>query len=200
MFITFEGGEGVGKTTQINLLKQYLQQQGKKVVATREPGGTLIANKLRAILLEATELEDPLLEYAIIAAARRDHVISLIKPSLDAGAWVICDRFYDSSVVYQGIAKHLDLEIMGEIHKLLTNNLTPDLTILFDLEPTSAQNRINTRTGDLTHYDKKGIDFHHQIRNGFLQIAANEPRRVRVISADDSIEAIHTHVKNVLNI
>jgi len=198
MFITFEGGEGVGKSTQIALLTQYLQQQGKQVVSTREPGGTDIANKLRAIMLSEEELQDSLLEYTLMAAARRDHLMKVINPSLASGKWVLCDRFYDSSIVYQGLVKQLDLTLMQKIHDILSGGLLPDLTILIDLDPESAQLRIGSREGDLTHYDKKNLDFHHKIRNGFLHLAEKHSNRIKTISAIGTKEEVHLRVIKLL--
>lgn len=198
MFITFEGGEGVGKSTQIELLKQHLQRQGKEVVSTREPGGTELADKLRAIILSGEGVDDPLLEYTIVATARRDHIINLIKPALAAGKWVLCDRFYDSSVVYQGLVKQLDLKVIKQLHDILSEGMLPELTILLELDIESAQQRIGSRKGELTHYDKQGLSFHQKIRNGFLQIAQQNPERVKLIDGLGSQEDVHERIVKLL--
>lgn len=188
----------MGKSTQIEMLKQHLQQQGKQVIATREPGGTELADKLRAIVLSGDGLSDSLLEYTLVAAARRDHIINLIKPALAAGKWVLCDRFYDSSLVYQGIVKQLNLQVMQQLHDILSEGLLPDLTILLDLDPTSAQLRVGARKGELNHYDKQDLSFHHKIRNGFLDIAQRNPARIKIIQAFSSPEEVHQEVIKLL--
>lgn len=197
MFITFEGGEGVGKSTQIELLRQYFHQQGKLVITTREPGGTAFANKLRTIMLEQ-ELYDPLTEYSLIATARRDHILNLIKPKLDDGYMVLCDRFFDSSIVYQGIVKGLDMNKINQLHDIINENFLPELTILLDMEAEHAQQRVFLRQEKMNHYDAKNSAFHKKIREGFLQLAALSPHRIKIISADGEPNTIHQNIVNSL--
>jgi len=199
MFITFEGGEGVGKSTQIELLRQYFYQQGKLVITTREPGGTAFANKLRTIMLEQ-ELHDPLTEYSLIATARRDHILNLIKPKLDDGYIVLCDRFFDSSIVYQGIVKGLAVNKMNQLHDIINENFLPELTILLDMEAEHAQQRVFSRQEKMNHYDAKNSDFHKKIREGFLQLASLSPHRIKIISADGEPHTVHQNIVNSLEL
>lgn len=194
MFITFEGAEGVGKSTQIKLLKHHLERAGKSVVLTREPGGTDLAEKLRSMLLENEGIQDALIEYLILATARRDHILNLITPSLNAGKWVLCDRFYDSSVVYQGMLKGVDLSLMKRLHAEINNSLFPDLTIVLDLEPEASNKRLEGRTEELTHYDTKDIEFHKCVREGFLSVAKQNQQRVSVIDAQGSVDDVHARI------
>ena len=198
MFITFEGGEGVGKSTQISLLQSHLQSIGKNTVITREPGGTKLAEIIRKMVVDGELAYDGLLEYSLIAAARRDHINTVIKPALASNRYVLCDRFYDSSVVYQGIGKGLDLDLMWHIHQLFSDGLLPDLTILFDLDVNTANKRISKRKGEMNHYDKQSLDFHNRIREGFLAQAQNNLTRIKIISANQSVEEISQQVIKLL--
>lgn len=198
MFITFEGAEGVGKSTQIKLLQQHLERVAKSVVLTREPGGTQLAEKLRSILLENEGIKDALIEYLILATARRDHILKVIEPSLKAGKWVLCDRFYDSSIVYQGMLKGLDLNLMERLHTEINNSLFPDMTIVLDIEPESSSQRLVARTEELTHYDTKDISFHKSVREGFLFVAKQNQQRVHVIDAQGSVDDVHARIIKLL--
>jgi dTMP kinase len=198
MFITFEGAEGVGKSTQIKLLQQHLERVAKSVVLTREPGGTQLAEKLRSILLENEGIKDALIEYLILATARRDHILKVIEPSLKAGKWVLCDRFYDSSIVYQGMLKGLDLNLMERLHTEINNSLFPDMTIVLDIEPESSNQRLVARTEELTHYDTKDISFHKSVREGFLFVAKQNQQRVHVIDAHGSVDDVHARIIKLL--
>jgi dTMP kinase len=184
-FITFEGMEGSGKSTQVNLLKEYLVSQRMEVIVTREPGGTVLAEQIRQILLSGSGIADVITEFLLISAARRDHVENLIKPALAKGKWVICDRFYDSSLVYQGIVKNLDQKIIEKIIKLTLDEFKPDITFLLDIEPQTALARLKNR-GVSNHYDAKGIEFHTAIRQGFLSLAGREPQRIKVVNSENS--------------
>lgn len=188
MFITFEGGEGSGKSTQVKLLAEYLKKQGRVVAITREPGGTPTAEKIREILLGNSELT-PQEQCFLNFAARIDHVEKMIKPALKNGVVVISDRFFDSTYAYQGYAQGLPIKTIKSIHKAAINNFKPDLTIILDIDPLVAKKRIGARGGQ-NHYDKQKLDFHKKIRAAFLDIAARNKRRCVVISAAKPAEKV----------
>ena len=194
MFITFEGAEGGGKTTQAKLLKEYLEANGKKVVLTREPGGTELAEKLRSILLNDKEIKDSVTELLIVTAGRRDHLENFIKPHLKEGFIVICDRFIDSSFAYQGFGKGLDFTTIQTIHQIALGDFKPDITILIDIESEMAIERIKKGRAGNNHYDYKGLEFHKKIRNGFLKLAESNQDRFYVINGNEDIDVIHKKV------
>lgn len=189
-FITFEGCDGSGKTTQVSLLTNHLQSRGLKCITTKEPGGTPLAQEIRSLLLKS-EVKDPITEFALFSAARRDHIINLIQPSLVQGITVICDRFFDSSLVYQGLRKGLDLDFMFDIHKKVVGTLEPSLTFLLDLAPEIIIERLQRSANrEINHYDAQPISFHKSIREGFLLLAEKFPSRIIVINASQPIENI----------
>jgi dTMP kinase len=174
MFITFEGCEGSGKTTQAKMLVESLKSKGIDAIFTREPGGSALAEEIRTLVLRQ-EIEDPMTEFLLITAARRDHVEKTIKPALAQGKYVICDRFLHSSLAYQGYAKGLNLDLMSQIHKLSVGGFMPDVTFIIDVEPDIAIARINKHRAesDMNYYDKKGQNFHQTIRNAFADMASS---------------------------
>ena len=192
-FITFEGGDGSGKTSQTQMLHDFFISQNIKSVLTKEPGGTPLANQIRQLLL-SQEIQDPATEFALLTAARRDHVLNFIQPHLDRGIIVICDRFLDSSIVYQGIVKGLDTNHMMKIHHDLVGNLKPDITFLLDIDPNVSIKRLNDNNRILNHYDSQALGFHKNIRNAFLHVASQSVNRVIVIDASRSIDEIHSEV------
>lgn len=200
LFITFEGGEGSGKSTQAKLLYQYFLQKNIPVHLTREPGGTALAEKLRTIMLQSPGVKDPLTEMLIISAARRDHVEQFIKPKLEEGEIVISDRFFDSSYVYQGYVKQLDLDMLKQINALAIGNFEPDCTFLLDIDPQYALKRISSDEREVNHYDQQSLDFHHAIRNGFLEVAKTFKHRVQMIDAREKVEAINEKIISIVNI
>lgn len=181
-FITFEGMEGSGKSTQVVRLLQHFQQQQIPAIQTREPGGTPLAENIRALLLNGQEISDALTEFLLLTAARHDHVQNLIKPALAEGRWVVCDRFFDSSLVYQGVVKGLPTQIMQQIIKLTLHDFAPDATFVLDLNAQEAMQRLGNRAGG-NHYDNKDLDFHQRIRQGFLQLEERYPKRIAVLDA-----------------
>ena len=193
-FITFEGGEGVGKSTQVKLLAEFLQGQGHEVVITREPGGTVGAEKIREVLLFHKFL--PIEEVLLNFAARIDHVENLIKPALARGAYVLCDRFFDSTYVYQGYAKGLDLEFIDKIRELTLGSFAPDLTFVLDIAPEQGVSRAMSR-GNNNHYDNENMEFHQKVRDGFLHIAAANPKRCKVVDAGKSAEDVFQTIKTL---
>ncbi|WND02257.1 dTMP kinase [Temperatibacter marinus] len=193
-FITFEGGEGAGKTTQIKLLQQKLENHGVQILVTREPGGTPSAEKLRDLVVKG-DLDDwsAMAELLIITAGRYEHVQNLILPALEKGVWVISDRFYDSSAVYQGIAGGLGLEKVRRIQQEVLGNFAPDLTLVFDLPPAVGLARAGKREADTAsgedRFERKGSQFHENLRQGYLQIAEAESR-CTALDATQSIDQI----------
>lgn len=190
-FITLEGGEGAGKTTQIARLKTHLEQTGKKVVTTREPGGSVGAEAIRKLLVEGeTHRWDAMTEALLLFAARRDHVKKIIRPALEKGEWVISDRFYDSSVAYQGYGQGLPLPVFDTLRALSIGELKPDLTLILDLPVEVGLKRAAVQQ----RYERMGIPFHEKLRAGFLDIAKADPARVKVIDANQSMEDVESAI------
>jgi len=183
-FISLEGGEGAGKTTLIRKLQAHLENQGLEVVVTREPGGTPGAEDLRDILLTgATDRWSPVTEALLMYAARVDHVERLIQPALARGAWVLSDRFSDSTVAYQGAAGGVDIDRIRQLHSVALEDFYPDLTFILDLDPLLGLRRTVERGEDPTRFEMHETDFHTRLRNAFLNIAVNEPKRCVVLDA-----------------
>jgi dTMP kinase len=192
MFITFEGGEGTGKSTQVKLLAEQLRAEGKKVVTTREPGGTPEAEALRALLVSGdisrwSAEAEALLNYA----ARDSHLANVIRPALADGKTVICDRFMDSTRAYQGFAGGASTFLIDELERSIVGTARPALTLVFDLDPRLGLGRAKLR-GDPVEdrYERKGLAFHQRLRDGFLAIAKSEPNRCKLIDASQSIEDV----------
>ena len=190
MFITFEGIEGSGKTTQIKYIAEFLKSKGHDCVITREPGGTAIGKKIRAILLDPENGQlDPLSELLLYAADRAQHIRSKIKPALSEGKIVICDRFSDSTTVYQGYARGLNIELIRALNHMVLENLIPDITFLLDLDPHIGLNRawkqINngSRENNESRFEEEALSFHERVRSGYLELARLEPKRFRIIDA-----------------
>jgi dTMP kinase len=184
-FIAFEGGDGAGKSTQVKLLAAALQ--GKhEVVVTREPGGSDVAEHIREVLLNPNHRIDGMTEALLFAAARADHVSKVIRPALEQNRVVICDRFVDSSIAYQGVARKLGIEMVRELNQIATNNLIPDLTIVLDV-PTDAG---LARAQEPNRMENEGADFHEIVKDAFIELAKQEPARYLVVAANQSREAI----------
>lgn len=194
-FITFEGGEGAGKTTQIKRLAERLRDRGLDVVTTREPGGAPGADSIRALLVSgATDKWDPVSEVLLLYAARREHLNQTIRPALDAGAWVLCDRFSDSTLAYQGYGHGVSHEFIAQLHDAVVGGDDPDLTMILDLPVSVGLERALARNTDAKsvedRFERMGSAFHDRLREGFLEIAAAAPARYAVINADDSMDAV----------
>lgn len=192
-FITFEGGEGAGKSTQINLLADHLRSAGYDVVVTREPGGSPGAEAVRHVLLSgAAEPLGPEIEAILFAAARSDHVEQVIRPALERGAIVLCDRFMDSSRVYQGLAGSLSLEFMKGLEEVAVNGIIPDLTFILDLDVSKGMERAGSRrgSGNADRFEKDDLNIQEARRKAFLEIARLEPQRCRVIDASRDVSEI----------
>ncbi|HZY50607.1 MAG TPA: dTMP kinase [Devosia sp.] len=204
-FITFEGGEGVGKSTQVKRLVASLKQHSIAAVRTREPGGTPKAEAIRAFILQGrSEQWGPGAEAVLFAAARLDHVNQLIAPNLDAGKWVISDRFSDSTRAYQGLTGGVDVKLIDALEVLALNGRTPDLTIVLDMDPEAAFRRVLERemepvladTGD--RFEKEDLDWHRRLREAFLAIARKNAERCVVIPAGQTEDALQQEIWDVL--
>jgi dTMP kinase len=201
IFITFEGIDGSGKSTQLRLLASHLRQMGRDVVTTREPGGTPLGTRLRAALLDSQEHVDPLTELLVFAADRAQHVRILLRPALEAGHIVMSDRYADATVAYQGAGRGFSTELIAEIVKLATEGLKPHLTLLFDLSVSEGNKRTQKRVDDkkeVDRLDSEDVEFYTRVRNAYLQIAKDEPERVKVIETKGSVEETHARVKEVV--
>lgn len=194
-FISFEGGEGGGKSTQAARLAGFLRSKGLEVVETREPGGTKQGEELRDLLVQGDpERWAPLSELMMMTAARVEHVNRLIEPSLAAGKWVICDRFMDSSMVYQGIAGGLGLDMVAALQQQAVGACVPNATFLLDLREEAGLQRAEKR-GGAARFEKKDADFHRNVRDGFLALAAEAPDRIVVIDAEDNFDAVWRQIE-----
>jgi dTMP kinase len=187
-FISIEGPDGAGKSTLAKGLRDELQNRGTDCILTREPGDGPIGPQIRAILLEGAGI-DPWTEVFLFLADRRQHVEGLIRPALEQGQWVICDRYADSTIVYQGYGRDLDVGLLKKLNKIATAGLTPDRTLLVDLDPEVALNRITAERGK-NRLDQEPLDFHRRVREGFLAEARLDPHRFVVLNGEQAPEAI----------
>ena len=192
LFISFEGPDGTGKTTQIKRVAEALRTQGYEVIESREPGGTVMAEKVRSIVLDPNFPINNITEVLLFSAARSEHVEKVIAPALEAGKIVLCDRFSDSTLVYQGLTRGLKLDELGELRQLInfsSNGLLPDMTVLLDGRPEVLAIRRDAR-GVSDRYENKGLEFQHSLRNGFLALAKAEPERIKVINAEGTQDEV----------
>ena len=204
-FITFEGGEGVGKSTNIGFAKDWLEARGKTVVVTREPGGTPIAEKIRNDLLKAHH-EEPmadLTELLLVFAARAQHIESVIRPALERGDWVLCDRFTDSTIAYQGYGRGLPLDQIETLRALVQQQVSPDCTLLLDAPLTVGMGRASRRAAEnneqTDRFESEALAFFEKVREGFLALAASEPR-FTLIDASQPLEFVQQAVEQQLNV
>lgn len=191
-FITLEGGEGAGKTTQSGLLAEALTARGIPVVRTREPGGSPGAELLRGILLQGSIEWAPRSETLLHFAARAEHVAKTIQPALQSGTWVVCDRFFDSTLAYQGYGQGADKGFIVSLTALL--GIAPDLTIMLDVPETVAAERMRQRGGDADRYERLDAAFHTRVRQGFRDIAAADPNRCELLDASGDRQTVHTAI------
>jgi len=205
MFISFEGIEGSGKTTQAKHTVRFLQDKGHDCVITREPGGTRIGEKIRAILLDPLSKDMyPLTEFLLYTADRAQHIKEYILPLLSDGKIVLCDRYYDATMAYQGFARGLDIGLIEKIHKLLFENLKPDITLLLDLPPEiglkRAWKQINNgnRISQETRFEEERLSFHKKVRTGYLELSRLEPERFRIIDASKDEHEVREEIINIL--
>ena len=199
-FITFEGADGGGKSTQVQLVATWLQQRGYEVVTTREPGGTVLAEKVRELVLDPALPLNTTSQSLLYVAARSEHVEKVIMPALDAGKIVLCDRFSDSTLVYQGLSlgKELaELTVLQQLCSFATAGLEPDLTLVLDGRPEELAKRRELR-GVTDRYEQQGLDFQHKLRDGFLTLAKAEPERIKVLNAEGSMEEVAAAVQKAI--
>ncbi len=195
LFITFEGADGSGKTTQVDLLEKYFIENNIDYIRTREPGATQLGLKLREILLHYDGVVSDVAETFLYLADRAQHIQTKILPAIEEGKIVLCDRHTDSTLAYQGYGRGVDLEQIKYLNNLATSNYKPHLTLVFDVDSEIAQTRVGTVKDRL---ESEGLEFHKKLRNGYLEIAKNEPERVKVIDANQSIEAVFEKTKEVI--
>ena len=205
MFITLEGIEGSGKTTQIDRLAEFLAQNGRKCVTTRQPGGTVIGENIRSILLNPeNDTLAPMTELLLYLADRAQHIHEIIKPALAAGQTVVCDRYFDATVVYQGFARGLHVQLLKDLHQLLFDNLKPDVTLLLDLSPQQGLERAwqqlhsGQRVQRESRFESETIAFHEKVRAGYLDLARREPQRFHVINAARSPDQVFAEISKTL--
>ena len=190
LFLTLEGAEGVGKSTNIEFLTHYLEERGIDYVLTREPGGTQLAERIRQLLLEVHEERmSELTELLLVFAARAQHIEKLIEPALAAGKWVLCDRFTDATFAYQGAGRGLSVEKISQLQSMVQETLRPDLTIILDLDPAIGMERANQR-GELDRFEQEQQSFFRRVRQAYLDMAAAEPDRCIVIDASKPLDAV----------
>lgn len=199
VFITLEGGEGAGKSTQLKLLEERLTTFGIDTVRTREPGGVPSAETIRDLLVNGkTDKWRPLTETLLHFAARHEHISRLVQPALEKGQWVLCDRFADSTAAYQGYAQNIDLETISTLYVLTVGKLEPNLTVILDLPVEVGLERADDRGVGGTRYEQMGLEFHQRLRDGFLQIAADNPHRCSIVDATQSIEQISEDIMTLV--
>ncbi len=205
MFITFEGGEGSGKSTQIKKVAEWLMSQGQKVLLTREPGGSPVSEQIRKILLSAQSQDMvPECELLLYTASRVQHIKQIVKPALDRGEWVLCDRFIDSTTVYQGHARSQDFSWIETLNQHALQGVAIDLTLLFDIAPEIGLKRARDRNkilgieGDESRFEEESLTFHKKVRAGFLDLALKFPDRIQVINADQSSDEVFIELKQPL--
>lgn len=199
-FITFEGADGGGKSTQVQLAAAWLRERGHEVVTTREPGGTVLAEKVRELVLDPALPLNTTSQTLLYLAARSEHVGKLIKPALAAGKIVLCDRFSDSTLVYQGLAvgnKFAELTELQRLCSFATGGLKPDLTLVLDGRPEVLAQRREQR-GVTDRYEQQGLDFQHKLREGFLTLAKAEPQRMQIIDAELGMEEVEQSVQKAI--
>ena len=198
-FITVEGVEGCGKTTQTERLCEYLRRKGREVVATREPGGVPIAEALRTVLLDpGNKTMSAVTELLLYAAARAQHVDELIRPALDRGAVVVCDRFADSTTAYQGAGRGLPFDVIETLHRIAARDTWPDLTIVLDVPPEQGLAR-TAHAGPFDRVEEEPLAFHQRVREEFLQIAQREPGRVKVLDGTRTADEVFSDIEDLVD-
>jgi len=198
-FISIEGIEGAGKSTQLAFIQRYLSENGKQLTVTREPGGTDLGEKIRSLLLTPTESGMAVdTELLLMFSARAEHVSQIIKPALSRGEWVLSDRFTDATFAYQGGGRGIDQQRISELAQWTLNGLQPDLTLLFDLPVELGQQRVLTRNEGIDRFEQEKVDFFEKVRNCYLQRAHQEPQRIKIIDASQSIADIEVQITTIL--
>jgi dTMP kinase len=203
-FVSFEGIEGCGKTTQIGILSEFLKSRSISHTITREPGGTLVGDGIRKILLHSETIHlTAAAELLLFYASRSQNIAEKITPALERGDMVICDRFYHASMAYQGYGRGIPLDLIEKLTELVCGRFRPDVTILLDIEPATglarARARNHSRVEDESRFEMEGSDFYTRVRNGYLELAARDAR-IRVINADARVESVHREILKVLGL
>lgn len=198
LFITFEGPDGSGKTTQALLLKEYLELKGYEVIHTREPGGETVAEEIRKLLLSPEFTIAPLAELFLYSASRAQHIAMVIAPALAAGKIVVCERFMDATVAYQGYGRGLDKKLIKKLNTLSGQGIVPDITFLLDIPSPLGLKRAEEAKGKKDRFEKENIAFHKRVRKGYLSLAKTEPRRIKKIIVGSSIEDVHSQIVELL--
>ena len=196
-FITMEGVDGSGKTTQLQLTARYLLDRGYEVVTTREPGGTKLAERIRNVVLDADTAVNPRTEVLLYLAARAEHVEKVIKPALAAGKIVLCDRFADSTMVYQGFVRGIETDKVKALCQFAADDVQPELTILLDAAPEALLQRRADR-GVSDRFEQEGLDFQKKVRNGFLMLASADPNRIKRVNALQNVDAVQADISKIL--
>ena len=207
MFITFEGIEGSGKTTQIRFAAEFLSSLNRAVVVTREPGSTDVGLKIRAILLDPAHHDiDSRAELLLYMADRAHHLGAVVRPAIDSGKTVLCDRYFDATLAYQGYARGLDIDLLKLLHKLVLDDYTPDLTLLLDLPPDIGLRRAwrqisaGERKTAETRFEKEALQFHERVRAGYLDLARRSPQRFRIVDAARDPETVRKTIQGILSV
>ncbi len=194
-FVTLEGPEGAGKTTQVRLLSKQLEIMGIKHLVTRDPGGTPLGRQIRRILLNPENPVHPTTELPLYQADRAQHVSELIMPALESGTLVICDRYTDSTIAYQGYGRNLDLKLIDELNMISTGGLRPELTILFDIESSDGLSRLHP--GGHDRLEREALEFHLKVRQGYLTLAKAEPERWRILDASKPLSVVQNELRKL---
>lgn len=195
LFITFEGADGCGKTTQLNLLEKYLKDKGLDVIVTREPGAKGLGEKFREILLNYDGIVSDRCESFLFLADRAQNIDTIVKPAVSSGKIVLCDRHIDSSVAYQGYGRGLDIQQIKNLNTIAAGGMLPDLTLVFDIDIETSMQRVGK---DKDRMENSGNEFFNRVRNGYLELAKLEPDRIKVVDSTASIDDIHNKVKNIV--
>lgn len=197
-FITFDGIDGAGKTTQIEQLADYLRGQGKTVYVTREPGGTGLSEKIRELLLSTDNNMHPVTELLLMFAARAEHIEAVLRPKVLAGEWVICSRFTDATLAYQGYARGVDLQKIQTIADVVHGDFNPDMSLFLDLPVEIAANRRAVRGETVDRFEAEALTFMQAVKDGYLAIAAKQPNRCQVIDATQSIDSMQAAIRRAV--
>lgn len=198
-FITLEGGEGVGKSTNMEFIRDLLEQQGYSVVLTREPGGTELAEKIRALLLDKnSEVITPTAELLLMFAARAQHIAQVIEPALQQGQWVLCDRFTDATFAYQGGGRDMDGQTIAWLEQCVQGDLRPDLTLLFDAPVETGMRRAQQRS-ESDRFEQERLDFFERVRQAYLQLAQQHPQRIKIINAAQALAQVQRDIAGVID-
>ena len=195
LFITFEGADGCGKTTQLNLLEKYLKDKGLDVIVTREPGAKGLGEKFREILLNYDGIVSDRCESFLFLADRAQNIDTIVKPAVSSGKIVLCDRHIDSSVAYQGYGRGLDIQQIKDLNTIAAGGMLPDLTLVFDIDIETSMQRVGNNKDRM---ENSGNEFFNRVRNGYLELAKLEPDRIKVVDSTASIDDIHNKVKNIV--